>query len=46
MVQFLEDFIDGAEVVSMLECIQLTAGPLLALAAAPWPARVCRAPVV
>ncbi|MBA0742261.1 hypothetical protein Gogos_015335 [Gossypium gossypioides] len=40
------DFIDGAEVVSMLECIQLSAGPLLALAAVPWLARVSPAPVV
>ncbi|KAH1083055.1 hypothetical protein J1N35_022816 [Gossypium stocksii] len=40
------DFIDGAEVVSILECIQLSAGPLLALAAAPWHARVSPAPVV
>lgn len=38
-VQFLEDFINGAEVASLLDCIRLTAGPLHALAAATRPAR-------
>jgi mediator of RNA polymerase II transcription subunit 14 len=38
-VQFLEDFINGAEVSSLLDCIRLTAGPLHALAAATRPAR-------
>ncbi|PIA56680.1 hypothetical protein AQUCO_00700798v1 [Aquilegia coerulea] len=37
--KFLEDFINGAEVASLLDCIRLTAGPLLALAAATRPAR-------
>lgn len=37
--QFLEDFINGAEVASLLDCIRLTAGPLHALAAATRPAR-------
>ncbi|XVF06316.1 hypothetical protein REPUB_Repub06bG0036900 [Reevesia pubescens] len=39
--KFLEDFIDGAEVASLLDCIRLTAGPLHALAAATRPARAC-----
>ncbi|KAE8667500.1 Mediator of RNA polymerase II transcription subunit 14 [Hibiscus syriacus] len=43
---FLEDFIDGAEVASLLDCIRLTAGPLHALAAATRPARASPAPVV
>lgn len=38
-LQFLEDFINGAEVASLLDCIRLTAGPLLALAGAIRPAR-------
>lgn len=38
-LQFLEDFINGAEVASLLDCIRLTAGPLHALAAATRPAR-------
>lgn len=38
-LQFLEDFINGAEVSSLLDCIRLTAGPLHALAAATRPAR-------
>jgi mediator of RNA polymerase II transcription subunit 14 len=38
-VQLLEDFINGAEVSSLLDCIRLTAGPLHALAAATRPAR-------
>ena len=38
-MQFLEDFINGAEVASLLDCIRLTAGPLHALAAATRPAR-------
>ncbi|KAL5712404.1 hypothetical protein ACHQM5_014583 [Ranunculus cassubicifolius] len=37
--KFLEDFINGAEVASLLDCIRLTAGPLLALAGATRPAR-------
>ncbi|CAH9111716.1 unnamed protein product [Cuscuta epithymum] len=37
--KFLEDFIDGAEVASLLDCIRLTAGPLHALASATRPAR-------
>nr|GMC91042.1 mediator of RNA polymerase II transcription subunit 14 [Ipomoea batatas] len=37
--KFLEDFIDGAEVSSLLDCIRLTAGPLHALAGATRPAR-------
>lgn len=37
--KFLEDFINGAEVASLLDCIRLTAGPLLALASATRPAR-------
>lgn len=42
-VQFLEDFINGAEVESLLDCIRLTAGPLHALAAATRPARASTA---
>ncbi|KAF8394342.1 hypothetical protein HHK36_020550 [Tetracentron sinense] len=38
-LQFLEDFINGADVASLLDCICLTAGPLHALAAATRPAR-------
>ncbi|XP_068649797.1 mediator of RNA polymerase II transcription subunit 14-like [Aristolochia californica] len=38
--KFLEDFINGAEVASLLDCIRLTAGPLLALAGAIRPARM------
>lgn len=38
-LQFLEDFINGAEVASLLDCIRLTAGPLHALAGATRPAR-------
>ncbi|KAF9618672.1 hypothetical protein IFM89_002367 [Coptis chinensis] len=37
--KFLEDFINGAEVASLLDCIRLTAGPLLSLASATRPAR-------
>ncbi|XLR67527.1 hypothetical protein S83_018199 [Arachis hypogaea] len=37
--KFLEDFINGAEVSSLLDCIRLTAAPLHALAAATRPAR-------
>ncbi|XP_010550918.1 PREDICTED: mediator of RNA polymerase II transcription subunit 14-like isoform X2 [Tarenaya hassleriana] len=37
--KFLEDFINGTEVASLLDCIRLTAGPLHALAAATRPAR-------
>lgn len=39
LTQFLEDFINGAEVASLLDCIRLTAGPLHSLAAATRPAR-------
>uniref|UniRef100_A0A6M2EMA0 Mediator of RNA polymerase II transcription subunit 14 n=1 Tax=Populus davidiana TaxID=266767 RepID=A0A6M2EMA0_9ROSI len=42
--KFLEDFINGAEVASLLDCIRLTAGPLHALAAATRPARGGPAP--
>ncbi|XP_010909256.1 mediator of RNA polymerase II transcription subunit 14 isoform X2 [Elaeis guineensis] len=38
--KFLEDFVNGAEVASFLDCIQLTAGPLLALGGAIRPARM------
>ncbi|KAL6493800.1 hypothetical protein OROGR_031709 [Orobanche gracilis] len=38
-VEFLEDFVNGGEVASLLDCIRLTAGPLHALAAATRPAR-------
>ncbi|ERN01440.1 mediator of RNA polymerase II transcription subunit 14 isoform X2 [Amborella trichopoda] len=38
--KFLEDFINGGEVASLLDCIRLTAGPLLALAGAIRPARM------
>lgn len=38
-LQFLEDFVNGGEVESLLDCIQLTAGPLHALYAATRPAR-------
>ncbi|KAE8721621.1 Mediator of RNA polymerase II transcription subunit 14 [Hibiscus syriacus] len=44
--KFVEDFIDGAEVASLLDCIRLTAGPLHALAAATRPARASPAPGV
>ncbi|KAL3573671.1 hypothetical protein D5086_024284 [Populus alba] len=44
--KFLEDFINGAEVASLLDCIRLTAGPLHALAAATRPARAGPAPAV
>ncbi|XP_059652785.1 mediator of RNA polymerase II transcription subunit 14 isoform X2 [Cornus florida] len=44
--KFLEDFINGAEVASLLDCIRLTAGPLHALAAATRPARALPAPGV
>ncbi|KAL6570249.1 hypothetical protein OROMI_014763 [Orobanche minor] len=37
--QILEDFVNGGEVASLLDCIRLTAGPLHALAAATRPAR-------
>lgn len=39
----MEDFINGAEVESLLDCIRLTAGPLHALAAATRPARASTA---
>lgn len=45
-MQFLEDFINGAEVASLLDCIRLTAGPLHALAAATRPARATAVPGV
>ncbi|KDP23665.1 hypothetical protein JCGZ_23498 [Jatropha curcas] len=44
--KFLEDFINGAEVASLLDCIRLTAGPLHALAAATRPARAGPSPGV
>lgn len=44
--KFLEDFINGAEVASLLDCIRLTAGPLHALAAATRPARASPVPGV
>ncbi|KAL6278811.1 hypothetical protein ACE6H2_022412 [Prunus campanulata] len=44
--KFLEDFINGAEVASLLDCIRLTAGPLHALAAATRPARASPIPGV
>ncbi|KAG6645446.1 mediator of RNA polymerase II transcription subunit 14 isoform X2 [Carya illinoinensis] len=44
--KFLEDFINGAEVASLLDCIRLTAGPLHALAAATRPARAGPGPGV
>ncbi|CAI9102663.1 OLC1v1000965C1 [Oldenlandia corymbosa var. corymbosa] len=44
--KFLEDFINGAEVASLLDCIRLTAGPLQALAAATRPARAAPVPGV
>lgn len=44
--KFLEDFINGAEVASLLDCIRLTAGPLQALAAATRPARAGAVPGV
>lgn len=45
-MQFLEDFINGGEVASLLDCIRLTAGPLHALAAATRPARAGQAAIV
>ncbi|GAB4836004.1 Mediator of RNA polymerase II transcription subunit 14 [Ancistrocladus abbreviatus] len=44
--KFLEDFINGGEVGSLLDCIRLTAGPLHALAAATRPARAGQAAVI
>ncbi|EPS72703.1 hypothetical protein M569_02052, partial [Genlisea aurea] len=44
--KFLEDFINGGEVGSLLDCIRLTAGPLHALAAATRPARAAPISVV
>lgn len=44
--KFLEDFINGAEVASLLDCIRLTAGPLHALGAATRPARAGTGPGV
>ncbi|KAK7397309.1 hypothetical protein VNO78_18477 [Psophocarpus tetragonolobus] len=44
--KFLEDFINGAEVSPLLDCIRLTAGPLHALAAATRPARAGPVPGV
>ncbi|XP_052119436.1 mediator of RNA polymerase II transcription subunit 14 [Arachis duranensis] len=41
--KLLEDFINGAEVSSLLDCIRLTAGPLHDLAAATRPVRACPA---
>ena len=45
-MQFLEDFINGGEVASLLDCICLTAGPLHALAAATRNARAGQAAIV
>ncbi|KAK4754723.1 hypothetical protein SAY87_002827 [Trapa incisa] len=42
--KFLEDFINGGEVVSLLDCIRLTVGPLHYLAAATRPARATPVP--
>lgn len=42
----MEDFINGAEVSSLLDCIRLTAGPLHALTAATRPARAGPVPGV
>ncbi|XP_057515818.1 mediator of RNA polymerase II transcription subunit 14 [Amaranthus tricolor] len=44
--KFLEDFINGGEVASLLDCICLTAGPLHALAAATRNARAGQAAIV
>ncbi|XP_073310570.1 mediator of RNA polymerase II transcription subunit 14-like [Primulina huaijiensis] len=44
--KFLEDFVNGGEVASLLDCIRLTAGPLNALAAATRPARAAPVSVV
>ncbi|KAL9274243.1 Mediator of RNA polymerase II transcription subunit 14-like protein [Drosera capensis] len=44
--KFLEDFINGGQVASLLDCIRLTAGPLHALAAATRPARAGHAAVI
>ncbi|GMG99606.1 hypothetical protein Nepgr_001446 [Nepenthes gracilis] len=44
--KYLEDFINGGEVASLLDCIRLTAGPLHALAAATRPARAGQAVVI
>ncbi|KAG2696638.1 hypothetical protein I3760_07G067500, partial [Carya illinoinensis] len=44
--KLLEDFINGAEVASLLDCIRLTAGPLHAVAAATRPARAGPVPGV
>ncbi|XP_074280337.1 mediator of RNA polymerase II transcription subunit 14 [Silene latifolia] len=44
--KFLEDFINGGEVESLLDCIRLTAGPLHALAAATRPARAGQTAIV
>ncbi|KAG8047022.1 hypothetical protein GUJ93_ZPchr0008g12208 [Zizania palustris] len=38
--KFLEDFVNGNEVASFLDCIRLTAGPLLALGGAIRPAKM------
>lgn len=44
--KFLEDFINGGEVASLLDCIRLTAGPLHALAAATRPARAGQTAII
>uniref|UniRef100_A0A7N0T523 Mediator of RNA polymerase II transcription subunit 14 n=1 Tax=Kalanchoe fedtschenkoi TaxID=63787 RepID=A0A7N0T523_KALFE len=44
--KFLEDFVNEAEVASLLDCISLTAGPLHALAAATRTARPALASVI
>uniref|UniRef100_A0A0E0IAE3 Mediator of RNA polymerase II transcription subunit 14 n=1 Tax=Oryza nivara TaxID=4536 RepID=A0A0E0IAE3_ORYNI len=38
--KFLEDFVNGDEIASFLDCIRLTAGPLLALGGAIRPAKM------
>jgi mediator of RNA polymerase II transcription subunit 14 len=40
IMQFLEDFVNGDEIASFLDCIRLTAGPLLALGGAIRPAKM------
>jgi mediator of RNA polymerase II transcription subunit 14 len=40
VMQFMEDFVNMGEVASFLDCIRLTAGPLLALSSAIHPAKM------
>ncbi|GMH13199.1 hypothetical protein Nepgr_015040 [Nepenthes gracilis] len=44
--KLLEDFINGGEAASLLDCIRLTAGPLNALATSMRPARAGQAAVI